>query len=158
MNPIDEIAHVIQLSVAPVFLLTGVATLLNVLSGRLARIVDRARVLHDRWDASAASLPKEHLEELHILERRGMLIYRAVTFSTISALLVCVVIAVLFASAVLHTSHRLLVSGLFILAMLTSITSLSFFLREVFLAIHSFKVSLALHETGRGDQEKTGPG
>jgi hypothetical protein len=50
MNEIDEIAHVIQLSIAPVFLLTGVGTLLNVLSGRLARIIDRARVLEQRLE------------------------------------------------------------------------------------------------------------
>ena len=42
MNQIDEIVHLIELSVAPVFLLTGVDTLLNVLSGRFARIMDRA--------------------------------------------------------------------------------------------------------------------
>jgi hypothetical protein len=51
MNEIDEIAHVIQLSIAPVFLLTGVGTLLNVLSGRLARIIDRARVLEQRLES-----------------------------------------------------------------------------------------------------------
>ena len=50
MNQFDKIAHIIQLSVAPVFLLTGVATLLNVLSGRLARIIDRARVLEKELD------------------------------------------------------------------------------------------------------------
>ena len=49
MNEIDEIAHVIQLSIAPVFLLTGVGTLLNVLSGRLARVIDRARFLSNDW-------------------------------------------------------------------------------------------------------------
>ena len=57
MNQIDEIAHLIQLSVAPVFLLTGIGTLLNVLSGRLARIIDRARVLIVRIHLSPANSP-----------------------------------------------------------------------------------------------------
>ena len=55
MNQIDQIAHVIQLSIAPVFLLTGVGTLLNVLSGRLARIIDRARVLEQRLETPEPS-------------------------------------------------------------------------------------------------------
>lgn len=54
MNQPDEIAHIIQLSIAPVFLLTGVGTLLNVLSGRLARIIDRARALEQRLETKGA--------------------------------------------------------------------------------------------------------
>jgi len=57
MNQIDEIAHIIQLSIAPVFLLTGVGTLLNVLSGRLARIIDRARALEQRLETQGAPHP-----------------------------------------------------------------------------------------------------
>jgi len=47
---IAAIAHVIQLSIAPVFLISGVATFLSVLTNRLARIVDRARVLESKFD------------------------------------------------------------------------------------------------------------
>jgi hypothetical protein len=146
MNQFDEIAHVIQLSVAPVFLLTGVATLLNVLSGRLARIVDRARVLEDRLDAAVNNHSHAIVRELLILEKRGKLIYRAITLSTISALMVCFVIASLFASSMLHYSTRFFVGTLFILAMLSSITSLVLFLREVFFAIETFEVGLPSSE------------
>jgi hypothetical protein len=146
MNQFDEIAHVIQLSVAPVFLLTGVATLLNVLSGRLARIVDRARVLEDRLDTAVKSRSHAIVRELLILEKRGKLIYRSITLSTISALMVCFVIASLFASSMLHDSTRFFVGTLFILAMLSSITSLILFLREVFFAIETFEVGLPSKE------------
>jgi hypothetical protein len=146
MNQFDEIAHVIQLSVAPVFLLTGVATLLNVLSGRLARIVDRARVLEDRLDAAVKNRSHAIVRELLILEKRGKLIYRSITLSTISALMVCFVIASLFASSMLHDSTRFFVGTLFILAMLSSITSLILFLREVFFAIETFEVGLPSKE------------
>jgi hypothetical protein len=142
MNQIDEIAHLIQLSVAPVFLLTGVGTLLNVLSGRLARIIDRARVLEQRLDTPEPPHENAIMSELRILERRGKLIYHAIKLSTISALLVCFVVAALFASSILHFSNRLTVSGLFIAAMLTSIVSLTLFLREVYFAIETFEITL----------------
>jgi Protein of unknown function (DUF2721) len=142
MNQIDEIAHLIQLSVAPVFLLTGIGTLLNVLSGRLARIIDRARVLEQRLDTPDPPHAAAIGNELHVLERRGRLIYHAIKLSTTSALLVCLVVAVLFASSMLHYSTRLIISGLFIASMLTSIVSLTLFLREVYFAIETFEISL----------------
>jgi len=142
MNQIDEIAHLIQLSIAPVFLLTGVGTLLNVLSGRLARIIDRARVLEQRLDTPEPPHVAAIGNELRVLERRGRLIYDAIKLSTTSALLVCFVIAALFASSMLHYSTRLIVSGLFIAAMLASIVSLALFLREVYFAIETFEISL----------------
>ena len=76
MNQIDDIAHLIQLSIAPVFLLTGVGTLLNVLSGRLARIIDRSRVLEHRLDTPEPPHASAIVYELHVLERRGKLIHR----------------------------------------------------------------------------------
>jgi Protein of unknown function (DUF2721) len=142
MNQIDDIAHIIQLSVAPVFLLTGVGTLLNVLSGRLARIIDRARVLEQRLEAQQAHHSATIVNELRVLERRGKLIYHAVKLSTVSALSVCFVVAALFASSMLHYSIHLIVSGLFIGAMLTSIVSLTLFLREVYFAIETFEIGL----------------
>jgi len=142
MNPIDDIAHLIQLSIAPVFLLTGVGTLLNVLSGRLARIIDRARALEQRLEAPEPNRIAAIVNELHILEKRGRLIYHAIKLSTSSALLVCFLIAALFATSMLHYSTRLIVSGLFIAAMLASIVSLTLFLREVYFAIETFEIGL----------------
>jgi Protein of unknown function (DUF2721) len=142
MNQIDEIAHLIQLSVAPVFLLTGIGTLLNVLSGRLARIIDRARVLEQQLDTPEPPHADRIGNELHVLERRGRLIYHAIKLSTIAALLVCFLIAVLFASSMLHHSTRLIISGLFIAAMVASIVSLTLFLREVYFAIETFEIAL----------------
>jgi phosphoglycerol transferase MdoB-like AlkP superfamily enzyme len=142
MNQIDQIAHLIQLSVAPVFLLTGIGTLLNVLSGRLARIIDRARVLEQQLDAPAPPHAAAIGTELHVLERRGRLIYHAIKLSTISALLVCFLVAMLFASSMLHHSTRVIISGLFIAAMFASIVSLALFLREVYFAIETFEIAL----------------
>jgi Protein of unknown function (DUF2721) len=142
MNQVDEIAHLIQLSIAPVFLLTGVGTLLNVLSGRLARIIDRARVLEQRLETPEPLRFDAIVNELKILERRGRLMYHAIKLSTSSALLVCFVIAALFASSMVHYSIRLLVIGLFIAAMVASIVSLTLFLREVYFAIETFEIAM----------------
>ena len=143
MNQIDEIAHLIQLSIAPVFLLTGVGTLLNVLSGRLARIIDRARALEQRLDTPEPPHRATIVNELRVLEKRGRLIYHAIKLSTISALLVCFLIAALFASSMLRYSTRVIVSGLFIAAMFASIVSLILFLREVYFAIETFEIGLS---------------
>jgi hypothetical protein len=148
MNQLDEIAHIIQLSIAPVFLLTGIGTLLNVLSGRLARIIDRARVLEQRLEIPEPARSAVIVNELRVLERRGKLIYHATKLSTASALLVCFVIASLFASSMLQYSTHLIVSGLFIAAMLTSIVSLTFFLREVYFAIETFEIGLPASTRG----------
>jgi hypothetical protein len=142
MNQLDEIAHLIQLSIAPVFLLTGIGTLLNVLSGRLARIIDRARVLEQRLEAPETLRAAAIVNELNVLENRGRLIYHAIKLSTTSALLVCFLIAALFATSMLHYSTRVVISGLFIAAMLASIVSLALFLREVYLAIETFEIGL----------------
>lgn len=142
MNQPDEIAHIIQLSIAPVFLLTGVSTFLNVLSGRLPRIIDRARALEQRLETKGALHPAAIVDELRVLERRGKLIYHAVKLSTISALSVCFVIAALFASSMLRFSVHVIVSGLFIAAMVTSIVSLFLFVREVYFAIETFEIAL----------------
>lgn len=72
MNSVDEIAHVIQISIGPVFVLTGVGTLLNVLSGRLARILDRARLLEQRLKLPDAPSQMASLKEFHIVQRRGL--------------------------------------------------------------------------------------
>ena len=83
------------------------------------------------------------VNELNVLEKRGRLIFHAIKLSTASALLVCLVIVVLFASSLLHYSIRLIVSALFIAMMLTSIASLIFFLREVYFAIWTFEVGFS---------------
>ena len=142
MNEIDEMAHVIQLSTAPVFLLTGVGTLLSVLSARLARITDRVRALEQRLEAPESPRTAATLHEMQVLVRRGKLINQAIKISTISALLACFLIAALFASSMLHYSTHLMVSGFFVAVMLTCIASLSLFLREVFFAIQTFDIGL----------------
>ena len=131
---IDEIARVIQLAIAPVFLITGISGLLGVLSGRLGRTIDRARVLAKDPDV------KQHHHELTILAHRAKLMYRAITLGTTSALLICFVIASLFISAFVRIPVSAIVATLFIGAMLALIAALLLFLREVFLATRILRI------------------
>jgi hypothetical protein len=137
---ISAIAHVIQLAIAPVFLLTGIASLLGVLTSRLARVIDRARLL----EGHLPDLTGEHKtlvhDDLGMLSRRARHINRAISLCTTAALLVCVVIAVLFVSAFLpHDVSRFVVS-LFVIAMACLITGLLSFLREIYLATRSLRI------------------
>ncbi len=128
------ITHAIQQSVAPVFLLAGIGGILNVLTSRLARIIDRTRALHVRLEAAGEERGISIREELETLTRRGRIVHRAIAYSTGSALLVCVVIGMLFIGAIVSWNNSILVAALFILAMCFLIVSLSGFLREIQLA------------------------
>ena len=128
------ITHAIQQAVAPVFLLAGIGGILNVLTGRLARIIDRSRALHQRLEHATDERAAAIRTELHTLTKRGRVVHRAIGFSTGSALLVCVVIAHLFINAVMGWHAGTPVAVLFILAMIFLIVSLTGFLREIQLA------------------------
>ena len=130
---ITDIAHVIQLSVAPVFLLTAISTLIAGMNTRLGRIIDRRRVVTDALETKAAT-PSD-TEELVLLARRRHLIYLAILFAVIAALLVCFVVAGAFLGALISADLSRLVAGLFILAMGSMIAALSLFLREIYLAV-----------------------
>jgi Protein of unknown function (DUF2721) len=135
-----DIAHVIQLAIAPVFLLSSLGTILGVLSTRLGRIVDRTRLLLQRRE-SAAEERLERLEyELKTLVRRRALINTAIAFGTVAALLVCLLIAVAFLGSLVDVRTGGVLAALFVLAMLAFVGALVLFLREVLLASRSTHV------------------
>ena len=127
---VTTVAHVIQLAVAPVFLLTGIGAILNVITNRLARIVDRSRVLAN----ASEPIKPEYTLEMMLLTHRTRWIHWAVSLCTMSALLICIVIVALFLGSVTGFEPSNTVSLLFISAMFTLITGLLCFLREIFLA------------------------
>lgn len=127
---IANVAHVIQLAVAPVFLLTGVGAILGVLISRLGRVVDRFRSLRGSSEAERIA----HAKEMSILSRRSRWIHRAITLCTLCALLICIVIAVLFVGSTFDVDPSVAVSALFVAAMLALIAGLVCFLREIALA------------------------
>lgn len=136
-TPISAVARVIQLSVAPVFLLTALGTLLAVFSTRLGRVVDRTRVLIERLPAAPEARRAGLEAEIRLLRRRRKLVNAAITFATAAALLVCVLIATAFIGSILQRDYSHPVAGLFIAAMVAFIGALLSFLREVLLSVRS---------------------
>ena len=134
------VQQAIQLSVAPVFLLTGIAGLLGVMANRLARIIDRARAVSRGAGEPGGRALALVRRELAILERRRHLASWAINFCTGAALLVSTVIVTLFIEDMLGVSLRWLAGGQFIAAMLLVIAGLSCFLTEVYTATHASRI------------------
>ena len=138
----EGIARVIQLSIAPVFLLTAIGTLLGVMTNRLHRIIDRARVWETKLEGDniSASEIAHHNLHLAILSKRAKLIGNAITLSTAAALFVCTLIAMLFLENFVRLDITMPVAVLFILAMLSLVLGLICFLREIYIATSSLRI------------------
>jgi hypothetical protein len=93
-----DISHLIQSSLAPVFLLSGVATTLGVLTNRLSRIIDRARRLEEQVESHPGRAPQLR-GTLTSLARRAQYINVAISLATVAALMVALVVVALFANA-----------------------------------------------------------
>ena len=135
-----DVTKAIQLSLVPVFLLTGIAGILGVMAGRLARIVDRGRALTETNEAPQGSFRERVLDELKELERRKFFISVAITASTIAALLLCLLVITLFLEGLIAAPLKWLIGSLFAASTLALIVGLSFFLREVHMAMQTIHI------------------
>ncbi len=137
ITDIHLVSEAIRDAVAPVFLLTGIGSILNVMVGRLGRAIDRARNVN----SLNQELRKAHKHELNVTVRRITLLRIAIGFATLGALLVCISIASLFISVEsgFNISHVVLIS--FISSMGAIIVSLLCFLREILLTSNEAIVS-----------------
>ncbi len=132
---VDDITNVIQLSVAPVFLLTSIATMINAMNTRLSRIVDRRRVVIERRKSSDQGQNTESDLELTTLSRRSYLSYLGILFAVLSALLICLVMIGAFIGALISVDLSKAVAVVFILALSAVVVALGLFLREVYLGV-----------------------
>ncbi|MCX7892323.1 MAG: DUF2721 domain-containing protein [Burkholderiales bacterium] len=137
---VPEIAQVIQLSVAPVFLLAGLGALINAMSTRLGRVIDRARLLEAELPAAEAARGAWLHRELATLSTRARLIGRAIALSVLCALLVTVLIALAFVDAFLATDLSVLLAVIFVAALVAFSGALVVFLREIFIATASLRI------------------
>ena len=135
-----DIAHAIQLAVAPVFLFSGIGVFLGVLTSRLARIVERARGLEEKLRIATAPDPDEAHRQLAVAARRSVLVNVAITLSTIAALFVALVIALLFAGTFVPLNLAAAVAWLFVLSMAALVGALVSFLLEVRVAIAALRI------------------
>ena len=134
------ISHAIQLAIAPVFLLTGIASLLGVMAMRLARVIDRARFLEMEWKRLDPDQKAISRAEMETLERRRRVCSWSINYCTTAALLVCLVIVTLFWEEFFAQNLKWLAGSLFVGAMVAVIFGLVCFLREVYLATHTVTI------------------
>ena len=142
--PVTDVAHAIQLSLGPVFLLNGLGVLLAMLTSRLARIVDRARVLEARLPQAGEGEAAEIHSYLATTSRRARLMNRAITLGTMAALLVAMVVVLLFATAFVKFPFGASIALVFIGAMLALVGALWCFLIEVRVATAALRFGPSL--------------
>lgn len=138
--PVTQIAQLIQLAIAPVFLLAGIGALLNVVASRLARVVDRARALENEFHSYDEAQRARAAAELCLLDRRMKVANWAISACTASALFTCLVVGILFVADLSEFAFGQAIAILFIATMLLLIAGLVLFLYEIRLAMRSLRV------------------
>lgn len=150
---LSTVAQTIQTAIAPVFLLAGIGAILNVMVGRLARIVDRARTVEQLHPRSTGPEHDRHVWELRLIDRRVSVINTAIFLVVASALSVCLVVALMFVSELSDLHIGVVVAIAFILAMLLLMAGLVYFLIEVRLSLDAIHVREELLERdGKGEK------
>lgn len=138
--PITTVADTVRLAVAPVFLLSGIGAFLNVCASRLSRIVDRSRDVEPRLLSSRGREHDRWLAEMNVLDRRMRLVSSAITMSVISAVLTCLVVALLFAASLIEPRVGIAIAVLFIAATIAIAVSFGIFLVETRLGARSVRI------------------
>ena len=132
---LDAVSHGIQLAVAPVFLLTAVAAMIGTVAGRLARIIDRARVLETRIDAGPAENPMvAEFAELGHLRSRGRLVNFCIALLTFCAILIGLTIMTLFLGETTEIRAFRAATVLFLSGVTCFLLALMCFLAETLIA------------------------
>lgn len=150
VSALGDIAHTIELAIAPVFLIAGIGALLNVLTSRLARVVDRSRVLEAQLGSNIEGEQRARvLAELLAVDHRMKRINTALTLATLAALLICLVIVFLFTSQLFGVNLSRIIATLFIATMAALIGALCFFLGEIGIATRTLRVRSELLERRR---------
>jgi hypothetical protein len=134
---VPAIASVIQLAVAPVFMLTAVGTIIGALSNRLGRAVDRRRVLENMLAALKGDEAASAHAELAVIAQRVRLVYLAILCAVFSALFICLLIAGAFVGAFVAVDLSGTLALLFVLGIFALVACLLVFLREIFIAVNT---------------------
>ena len=142
MDTLNSFLPIIQLAITPVILISGMGALMITLTNRMARIVDRTRVVAE---SMSAALPEDrrHLDsQLEIMWRRALLIRRAVTTNGLSMLVSCLLVVAIFAAAMLGWKLQVVMLVLFAASILLLIASLVDFLRDIFVSLHALNLQV----------------
>jgi CBS domain containing-hemolysin-like protein len=142
-TPPVDIAHLIQVALTPIFLISAIGVTLNVLTSRLARIVDRARAMEDRLlHPDYVQDGRDLHAQLKVMARRSRWINAAIILITLSALFIALVVVMLFVNAFLRYELSAVIAGMFIMSMLTLAAALLAFLIEVRIATTTLRIGI----------------
>ncbi|MFZ1739236.1 DUF2721 domain-containing protein [Sphingorhabdus sp.] len=147
----EALAQTIQIALAPVFLLVAMGSLLNVVTGRLARVVDRSRELMARHAETSGDEHTRLVAELRMLDRRMDIINWSIALCVACGIVVCLMVSMLFLMGSGREALETPIAASFIFAMLLLLAALIMFLTEVRLAIRTIHVPMELLEKGSGD-------
>ncbi|PKP94400.1 MAG: DUF2721 domain-containing protein [Alphaproteobacteria bacterium HGW-Alphaproteobacteria-16] len=146
---LSTVAATIQMAIAPVFLLAGIGGILNVLVGRMARVVDRARKIEQLHPVSKGAEHERHVWELRLIDKRLSVINSAIFLCVASGIAICLVVALLFGAQLTHLDIGVIVAVAFIASMLLLTFGLIAFLIEVRLSLGAVHVREELLERDR---------
>lgn len=141
-----EVAQIIQTALGPVFLLAGIGAFLNVCTGRLSRIVDRARDIEPLLLGSRGADHDRYLREIRVLDRRMALVGRAIWLAVLAAVLICLVVVLLFAGTLVSGQFGTAIALLFIACMVALGSGFAIFLVETQVGSRAVRVRNALLE------------
>ena len=127
---VNTVAEIVRLAVAPVFLLSGIASFVNVCTSRLSRIVDRSRQVEPLLLASRGAEHERWLGELHVLDRRMSLVSWAISLSVLAAAMICAVVVLLFSASLTSLHVATAIALLFIGSMIAIGIGFAIFLVE----------------------------
>lgn len=134
------IAQTIQLALAPVFVLVAIGNIMNLLSSRLGRVVDRSRALQGRHGETEGMAHDEVVREIRVIDRRIRLIGNALRLLVTSGLAIGVTVAVLFLEELVQLDLQRVAAGTFLLAIGLMMWALVLFLRETQAASLALKI------------------
>jgi len=140
VSSLPGLAHTIQLSLAPAFLLNGIGIILGMLTGRLTRIVDRARVVEKDFTPRDHPDHDHQVKELRLLDRRMRIVNNAIFVATASAVVLCTVVAAMFIAELAGFGFARTLALMFALSLGLLIASLVLFLVEVRVAVRAIQI------------------
>jgi len=139
---IDNIIEILQASIAPCVLISGLGLLLLSMTNRLARPIDRIRVLNKELRSDSGRGSPGSREQILILFKRCQLLQRAIAWTVVSIFLVSIIILALFFAFFFSINIEFLIKALFTGSLVSLITSLAFFLRDIHLTLNSLKIEI----------------
>lgn len=140
VSSLPGLAHTIQLALAPVFLLNGIAAILNILTGRLSRIVDHARTIEAAFTPRDDPRHARQVRELRLLDRRIRVVNNAIFTGTVSAVVLCTVVAFMFVARLAGFGFARTMAVMFALSLALLIACLTMFLIEIRMAVSAIRI------------------